>query len=172
VQLTLLFLALSVFLGTLPWLRPLRNLQCTTPLLRGRVGLVLAPCYGGGFGMGVGYGVWWCLRYIAERDGLDFLRRGLGVLRVEHFAYGCGALGAAWLAWRWWHAPRMVARAVKPAPRVQATPPSPPAQPAPRVAPAAPAAATPRPAQQPASQPLPIQQPRRPQPAGVSPPRP
>src|SRR5262245_51732390 len=171
VQLTLLFLALSVFLGTLPWLRPLRNLQCTTPLLRGHKGIVLAPCYGGGIGMGVGYGVWLALRYIAERDGLEFLRRGLGVLRVEHFAYGCGALGAAWLAYRWFRAPRTVARV----PRVNAPQP---AQPAPRIAPQPaaaprPAAATPpRPTQPaPASQPLPIQR-NRPQPAGTLPPRP
>jgi len=167
VQLTSMFLGLSVFLGTLPWLRPLRNLQCTTPLLRGRAGILLAPCYGGGIGMGVGYGLWLALRYIAERDGLEFLRRGLGVLRVEHFAYACGALGAAWLAWRWWHAPRTVARV----PRVQAPQPAPAPRtaPPPAAAPPRPAAATPpRPTQPAPSQPLPIQ-PRRPQPAGTVP---
>src|SRR5204863_8462404 len=77
--------------------------QCTTPLLRGRAGIVLAPCYGGASGMGVGYSLWLGLRHFAERDDMQFLRRVLGLVRIEHLACGCGALGALWLLRRWWH---------------------------------------------------------------------
>jgi hypothetical protein len=110
IQSALLFLGLSVYLGTLLRLRPLRSLQCTTPLLRGRAGFVLAPCYGGAFGMGVGYSLWQGLRHVAEREDLQFLSRALGVVRLEYFAVGCGALGASWLARRRWRRPRAAAR--------------------------------------------------------------
>jgi hypothetical protein len=102
IQQMLLSLGLSAYLGALLWLRPLRRLPCNTPLLRGRAGILLAPCYGGAFGMGVGYSLWLGLLHFAERDDMQFLRRVLGFVRVEHLAYGCGTLGALWFLRRWW----------------------------------------------------------------------
>lgn len=129
---TLMFLGLSIGLCTLLWLRPLRHLklQCTTPLLRGRAGVLLAPCYGGAFGLGIGYLLWIGLRELTERDAGKFLRPVFGVLRAEYLAYGCGALGALWLLRRWWRgrtriAPRTTRTA--PVPHELPTPPQRPA---------------------------------------------
>jgi hypothetical protein len=113
---TLLFLGLSVGLATLLWLRPMRKLklQCTTPLLRGRAGVLLAPCYGGAFGLAIGYLLWLGLRELTQREVLQFLRPVLGVVRAEHLAYGCGALGALWLARRWWRGRTRIAAPTRP----------------------------------------------------------
>ena len=127
IQRTLMYLGLSLGLCVLLWLRPLRHLklQCTTPLLRGRAGVLLAPCYGAAFGLAAGYGLWLGLRELTERS-LQFLRPVLGVVKAEHLAYGCGALGALWLLRRWWRGRTRIAapRAVKTPPPVHApTPP-------------------------------------------------
>jgi hypothetical protein len=53
--------------------------------------------------MGVGYALWLGLLHFAERDGMQFLRRVLGIVHVEHLAYGCGTLGALWFLRRWWN---------------------------------------------------------------------
>ncbi|HZN37508.1 MAG TPA: hypothetical protein VFD82_01825 [Planctomycetota bacterium] len=137
---TLMFLGLSVGLCTLLWLRPLRRLklQCTTPLLRGRAGVLLAPCYGGAFGLAAGYGLWFGLRELTEREALKFLRPVLNVVRAEYLAYGCGALGALWLLRRWWRGRTRVASRTAftahtpPTPTPQPTPPQRPAVAAPQ----------------------------------------
>ena len=129
---TLMFLGLSVGLCTLLWLRPLRHLklQCTTPLLRGRAGVLLAPCYGGAFGLGIGYLLWLGLRKLTELEAVKFLRPVLDVVRAEYLAYGCGALGALWLLRRWWRGRTRVAPRITrttPAPHDLPTPPQRPA---------------------------------------------
>lgn len=121
---TLMFLGLSLGICTLLWLRPLRHLklQCTTPLLRGRAGVLLAPCYGAAFGLAAGYGLWLGLRELTVREGgLQFLRPVLNVVKAEHLAYACGAIGALWLLRRWWRGrthvtPRTTTRVTAPKP--------------------------------------------------------
>jgi hypothetical protein len=159
IQRTLMYLGLSLGLCVLLWLRPLRHLklQCTTPLLRGRAGVLLAPCYGAAFGLAAGYGLWLGLRELTERS-LQFLRPVLGVVKAEHLAYGCGALGALWLLRRWWRGrthvtPRTTTKVTAPkAPAPKPTPATPPPTSTP---PQRPVVATPQPAK-PIQKPQPV----------------
>src|SRR5262249_58598409 len=128
--------------------------------------VLLAPGYGGAFGVGIGYLVWLGLRQLTEREGLKFLRPVLGLVHVEHFALGCGVLGAVWLARRWWkRRPRAGSRTPQRAAPVTAA-----AAPAPVALPQSRPAAPAQPSQP--TQPAQPTQVRRPQPVGSTPSRP
>lgn len=94
-QVTLLFLGLSVFLWFLPRLRPLRTLQCTGSLVAGPIGQVVGPGIGAAIGAGAGFALWRVCRWLGAVQDLAFFERVVRAVRVEAFVVTGAALGAA-----------------------------------------------------------------------------
>lgn len=101
VQLSLFFIAVSVFLLFLLRFRHLRALQCSPSVLQGRAGPYVGAGIGAAAGTACGYLVWLLSRFLGYELDIQVLRDVVDVFQIEYFAVTGAVLGAIVFLVKW-----------------------------------------------------------------------